>query len=325
MSQSNADIIKKADITIGDLAANGGLLNPEQTNTFIVNMINQPTILNLARVVTMGAPTYKVNKIGFGGRILRKATSVTAVADNDRAKPITSQVELQSKEIIAEVHIPYDVLEDNIEGGNINAAQAQGNAGGLMNTILAMIAERAALDLEEWALRGDTSLAGTDEYLGMNDGWLKLAAAGGHTGTFELGKMSKDAVKTNILALPTQYLRNRAVMRNFMSYANETELRDTYAARQTALGDNNLQNSQDITVFGTKVTPAALMPDNKVLFTNPLNLLFGIQRKVTIEYEKSIRTREFIIVLTLRCDAQIEEDDATVLLTGTASSGGGGV
>ncbi|MEG1728194.1 MAG: phage major capsid protein [Bacteroidaceae bacterium] len=321
MSQSNADIIKKADITIGDLAANGGLLNPEQTNTFIVNMINQPTILNMARVVTMGAPTYKVNKIGFGGRILRKATSVTAVAENDRAKPITSQVELQSKEIIAEVRIPYDVLEDNIEGGNINAAQAQGNAGGLMNTILTMIAERAALDLEEWALRGDTSLAGTDAYLGMNDGWLKLAAAGGHTGGFTLGKMSKDAVKTNILALPTQYLRNRAVMRNFMSYANETELRDTYAARQTALGDNNLQNSQDITVFGTKVTPAALMPENKVLFTNPLNLLFGIQRKVTIEYEKSIRTREFIIVLTLRCDAQIEEDDATVLLTGTAPVG----
>lgn len=317
MSLTNAELIQKADITIADLAANGGLLSPEQTNTFMRKLINSPTILSSARVVSMGAPTYKVNKIGFGSRILRKATSATALPDNQRAKPVTSQIELVSKEIIAEVRLPYDVLEDNIERGNINVSQVDGNAGGLMNTILALIAEQAALDLEEWALLGDT--ASSDDYLKMNDGWLKTAATLGHGGSFELGKMSKDAVKAAILALPTQYLRNKALMRNFISHANETELRDTYATRQTALGDANLQNSNDISVFGTRVTPAALMPENKLLFTNPNNLLFGIQRKITVEYAKDIRTREFIIVLTLRCDAQIEESDAVVLLTGAVT------
>lgn len=316
MGASNIDIIQKADMTIADLASNGGLLSPEQTNKFLVKLINQPTILTAARVVTMNSPTSKINKIGFGGRILRKATSAVALPENERAKPITSQIELNSKEIMAEVRLPYDVLEDNIERGNINAAQANGNAGGLMDTVLGMIAEQAALDLEEWALLGDT--ASSDTYLKMNDGWLKRAA-GGHTGSFENGKMSKDAIKTSILALPPQYLRNKSLMRNFISHANETELRDTYATRQTALGDANLQNSNDITVFGTRVTPAALMPENKLLFTNPLNLLFGIQRKITVEYAKDIRTREFIIVLTLRCDAQIEETDASVLLTGVTT------
>lgn len=314
MSKSNSNIIQKADMTLADLAANGGLLNPEQTDKFIVQLINQPTILNGARVVSMNAPTRKVNKIGFGSRILRKAVSQTALTKDQRAKPTTGQISLETKELIAEVRIPYDVLEDNIERGNINA-KAGDQAGGLMATILSMIAAQAALDLEEWALLGDT--ASGDEFLAMNDGWLKLAS-GGHTGSFTLGQMDKNACKSAILALPTQYLRDKSSMRYFMSHANETELRDTYASRQTALGDNNLQNSQNISVFGSQAAPAALMPENKLLFVNPLNLLFGIQRKITVEYDKDITTREFIIVLTTRVDAQIEETDASVLLTGAA-------
>lgn len=94
MSLTNAELIQKADLTIADLAANGGLLSPEQTNTFMRKLINSPTILSSARVVSMGAPTYKVNKIGFGSRILRKAVSATALDANQRAKPVTSQIEL---------------------------------------------------------------------------------------------------------------------------------------------------------------------------------------------------------------------------------------
>lgn len=312
--KDNQSIIQKADMTLSDLAANGGLLNPEQTDRFIVDLINQPTILNRARVVSMNGPSRKINKIGFGDRIMRKATSQVALTKEQRAKATTGKIELNTKELIAEVRLPYDVIEDNIERGNINA-KAGDQAGGLMATLINMISERAALDLEEWALLGDT--ASGDEYLAMNDGWLKRAAAG-NVGSYDLGFMNKDACKSAILALPTQYLRNKAQMSYFMSHANETELRDTYASRQTALGDNNLQNAADISVFGCRATPAALMPENKLLFTNPLNLLFGIQRKISLEYDKDITTREFIVVLTTRVDAQIEEEDASVLLTGVA-------
>lgn len=315
---SNQNIIQKADLTLSELASNGGLLNPEQTDKFIVQLIDQPTLLGASRVVSMNSHTTKVNKIGFGSRILRKAVSQTALPADKRAKPTTDQISLETKELIAEVRIPYEVLEDNIERGNINAQGGQ--AGGLMTTILNMIAAQAALDLEEWALLGDTS--SSDEYLAMNDGWLKKAAEG-HTGSFTLGKMDKDACKSAILALPTKYLRNKASMRYFMSHANETELRDTYATRQTALGDANLQANNNISVFGSQAAPAALMPENKLLFINPMNLLFGIQRRITLEYDKDIRTREFIIVLTTRVDSQIEETDASVLLTGVAPSTGG--
>ena len=51
------------------------------------------------------------------------------------------------------------------------------------------------------------------------------------------------------------------------------------------------------------------------MLTNPLNLIWGIQRRVTMEVDKDIRTREFIIVLTARVAVEIEEDEAVVKYT----------
>jgi HK97 family phage major capsid protein len=304
---SNAELIKKADIALSDLVSDGGLLSPEQTDRFIRTLIDSPTVLNAARVVTMNAPTRKINKIGFGSRILRPAVSATALDPEDRVKPTTSQVVLNTKEVIAEVHIPYDVLEDNIERGNINAGSESG-AGGLHETIVQLIAERAALDLEELVLLGD-SISG-DPYLALVDGWMKLATA--HTVDAGNTTISKTLLKNAVKAMPDKYLRNRSELVHFVSVDNETELRDTYASRATNLGDTMLQGLGPLYAWGSQVLGAPMMPAAKGLFTNPLNLIFGIQRRVTIEYDKDIRTREFIIVLTTRVACEIEEDDAVV-------------
>jgi len=301
----NQSLIKKADIALGDLASGGGLLNPEMTDKFIRTLIDSPTIINRARTVTMNAPTRKINKIGFGTRILRPALSATALSSGDRVKPDLSQIQLDTKEVIAEVHIPYDVLEDNIEGGNINAGMESG-AGGLHATIVQLMAERAALDLEELLLLGDT-LSG-DPYLALLDGYLKrstahIVDAGGAT-------IDKALLKAGIKAMPDKYLRNRAALEHFVSVDNDTEYRDTYASRQTALGDNMLQGTGPVYAWGSQLKSVPLMPNTSGLYCNPLNRIFGIQRRITIEYDKDIRTREFIVVITTRVANQIEETDA---------------
>ena len=304
----NQDIIKKADIALSDLVggpSGGGLLNPEMTDRFIRTLIDSPTIINRARTVTMNAPTRKINKIGFGSRILRPALSSTALSAGDRVKPDLSQIELNTKEVIAEAHIPYDVLEDNIEGGNINASMESG-AGGLHGTMVQLMAERAALDLEELLLLGDTASA--DPYLALLDGYLKrttnhIVDAGGMV-------INKNLLKMGVKAMPDKYLRNRAALEHFVSVDNDTEYRDSYASRQTALGDNMLQGTGPVYAWGSQLKPVPLMPNTHGLFCNPLNLIFGIQRRITIEYDKDIRTREFIVVITARTDNQIEEVDA---------------
>jgi len=310
---TNQELIQKADMALSDLAT-AGKLNPEQTDRFIRTVIDQPTLLNAVRTVTMSTPSRKINKIGFGSRIMRPAVSATALQDSDRVKPDLGQVQLDTVETMAEIHLPYDVLEDNIEGGNVSVPM-QSPAGGLHQTIVDLIAERAALDLEELAIQGDTSSG--DAYLAMQDGYLKLAAANvADVG----GAFDKSAVKTALKTMPTRYLRNRAALQHFVSVDNETEIRDSYANRNTALGDSTVQANSPIYVFGSKITPVALMPGANGLFTDPLNLIFGIQRNVLIEYDKDIRARVFIIVLTTRVAFKIEETNALVKYTGITGS-----
>jgi hypothetical protein len=302
-------IVRKADMVLADLAT-AGKLNPTQTDRFIRTLIDQPTILRQVRTVAMSTPEMKLNKIGFGSRILRPAVEATALASGDRSKPDLGQVVVNTKEVIAEVHIPYQVLEDNIERGNIHV-DMQSGAGGLHQTIVDLIAERAALDLEELGLKGDTGSG--DAYLALADGYLKLATA---NAVAVGGAFTKNAVKAAVKAMPDKYLRNRARLIHFVSHDNEMEMRDQYGTRQTALGDTHIQGNLPLYVFGSKLEGAALMPQANGLFCDPENLIFGVQRDVSIEYDKDIRTRTFIVVLTCRVGFQIEEVNAVAKYTG---------
>lgn len=303
---TNKEIIEKADLALSDIAS-AGKLNPTQTNRFIRKLIDQPTILNVCRVVPMPAPSYKINKIGIGSRMLKAATENTALSSGNRTKPSFEAVTLTSKEVIAEVRIPYAVLEDNIEGGNAFAALQQG-AGGLHSTMIDLMAERAALDLEELAILGDVGSG--DTYLALNDGFLVQIT----TNVVDAGSatFSKEITKAGLKAMPTKYLRDRVKMRHFVSVNNETEMRDTYGNRQTAMGDAQVQGNLPLYSFGSQVNGVALMPASKGIFTDPMNLIMGIQRDVTMEYDKDITTRQFIIVLTARVDFKIEEETACV-------------
>lgn len=307
---TNKELIQKADLALSDLAT-AGKLNPDQTNRFIRKLIDAPTIINMVRTVAMTAPTMKVNKIGFGSRILNAATSATALASASRVKPDLSQVTLNTKEVIAEINIPYDVIEDNIERGRVDGSLQEG-AGGLHQTIVDLIAERASLDLEELLIQGDTA-NGTDTYLALVDGFLKLMTSNVVNAA---GPISKDVIKAGVKAMPSRFLRNRAAMQHFISVPNETELRDNYANRQTALGDQHVQGNLPLYVYGSQVKGAALMPAANGIFTDPQNLIFGIQRNIMIEYTKDIRSRVFIIVLTARVACAIEEEVACVKYTG---------
>jgi len=295
------DLIKKADIALGDLAS-GGLLTTEQSNRFIRNLIDQPTILREARTVTMNSPSMELNKIGFGSRILKPASQTAgsrALAIGDRSKPDLGKVTLNTSEVIAEVRLPYEVLEDNIERGNMT------------NTVLALMAERAALDIEELILLGDTGSG--DAYLALMDGVLALTTTNTVDGTDVgvTGQLFNDTIK----AMPTQYRRNKNLMRFYNSMDIEQDYRNTVSQRGTDLGDAILTGSNALPVFGVPMRGVALMPDASGLFLNPQNIVVGMQRRIRIESEKLISEREFKIVLTLRLAVELEEETAVVKQT----------
>ncbi len=308
---TNQELLKKADWAVADLAADGGLLNPEQANQFIRKLLIQPTILRQSRSVTMASPQRNINKIQFATRILHPGVSGQALIEADRSKPTTEQIQLNTKEVIAEVRLPYDVIEDNIERGNIGTHRESGQPetnGGIKDTIMTLIAERAALDLEELALLGD--LGSGDPYLALLDGFLVQSV----TNIVDHGAatIDKSLFKNGLKAMPDQYLRNRSAMKHWVSVDNEIEYRDTLASRETSLGDSQIQATGPVFGFGVPVEAASLMPGDEGLLTNPLNLIFGVQRQIHIETDKIIAERVYQIVLTLRVDFLIEEEEAVV-------------
>lgn len=323
----NKELLKKADLALADLA-NGGLLNAEQSDTFIRKLITQPNIINgnQIRFVPMSSPQRKIEKIGFGKRILRAATAGTALATaavdgafngvteaTARAKPVTETITLITKEVIADVPLPYDVMEDNIE--RAMAANNEGmneGPGGLRTTILELIAERASTDLEELAILGDTDLGTGDTYLQLLDGWLKNAEENGNTVDFGGATVSKALFKAGLKAMPDQYKRDLGSLFHFVSMDNELEYRDTLADRATATGDRFITSADPAPAYGTSVAGVSLMPAAKGMLTNPKNLIMGVQRDVSMEFDKDIRKREYIIVLTARIDFKIEEPEAIV-------------
>jgi hypothetical protein len=313
---ANEQLLQKADWAIGDLTANSGLLNPEQANAFIRKLLIQPTLLAQARRVVMNAPTRKINKIQFASRILKAgytaglSRTLDDTANRERSKPTTEQIELNTKEVIAEIRLPYEVIEDNLERGNIGMSR-DGNgssSGGIVSTIMDLIAERAALDLEELAILGDTGSA--DPYLALTDGYLarftsNVVDAGG-------ANISRTIMKNGSKTMPTQYRRQRSQMRHYLSTEQEIEYRDTLANRETSFGDGQHQSTSTVWAAGTPVEGVGLMPGAQGIMTHPLNLIFGVQRQIHIESDKDIQAREYIIVLTARVDLQVEEELAGV-------------
>jgi hypothetical protein len=309
----NKEILKKADMALADIAS-AGALNTEQSNKFIRGLIDTPTLLNQARVVGMNSPTMDINKIGIGERIFHAGTENTALTSGQRSKATTSKISLASKEVIAELNLPYAVLEDNIERGNINfggTSNIGGGAsgGGLVDTLLALISQRAALDIEEMALLGDTAGA-AGNVLDLFDGYLKRSTS--NVVDAGAATINKSMFKNGLKTMPNKYLRNRTALKHFVSVNNEIEYADTLADRATALGDNKIQNANANRAFGSTVESVALMPEAQGLYTDPKNLIVGIQRDLSFEVDKDIRTRQWIVVLTARLDFQIEEEAAIV-------------
>lgn len=304
----NKSLLQKADLALADLAANSGILQTEQADVFIRTLLDSPTIINQCRVIPMNAPERRINRIGFGDMITRAArqsAGTRKLTEAERARPQLGQLLLNTKEIIAQVNLPYETLEDNIERGN------------LQNTIISLIGERVALDLEHLILNGDPGYVDADPnvqaFMRLTTGVLNRVTSNTVNGT-GLGT-SASLFSQTIKALPTKYRRNRDMMRFYVPMDVEQDYRLAVSNRGSNLGDAILTTNQALPVFGVPMRGIAVIPDTKGIFTDPKNIMFGIWREIRMEFDKDIESREYIIVLTARVGLQLEEEEAIVKIT----------
>lgn len=304
------ELIRKADLALSDLSTNGGLMNAEQSDRFLRKLIDQPTILNEARTIRMRRPQMEINKIGFTSRILRAANQGAigepgspgrALAAADRASPVTEKITLNTSEVIAEIDLPYEVIEDNIEGGAVDGTQFE-------ETILDLIAERAATDLEELLITGNVGSG--DPFLNLQDGILELATS--NIVNQNSAVIDPDLFANMLKSLPTKYHRLLGQMKFYLQTTKEIDYRMQVAQRQTSLGDATLTGTSPVAVLGVGMKSAALMPAANAVLTIPRNIIWGVQRNFRMEFDRLVRERVFVIVLSMRVAIQIEEEDMVV-------------
>lgn len=300
----NATILQKADLALTDITTDGGLLLPAQAQKFMRVLIKQAVLIKEATVVPMRSPKQIIEKIRFGSRILRAGKEAVALPRADRAKPDLGQIELDAKLFKAEVRLSNEIMEDSIERGT------------LRNTIMQMMAERIALDMEEVVLTGDTN--SSDVTLANLDGILKQATS--HVIDNANAFTTKSVFANMLRAMPSEFLRNRRDLRFIGSIQSEMAYRDSLAERATVGGDKFLLEDVPVLYAGVPLLPVPMMPENlgggtnstDVILTDPANINVGIWRNIRIETDKAISEGVLIIVATLRFDVVFAHEPAVV-------------
>lgn len=342
------ELFQRADtIVVNDLLTGGGLLLPAQYERFLEYVTDQPTILKDVRRVSMSREKMEFDKMGFGSRVLKspwnKTPSVTtgvphhvpskygpantagpltnpmgelyALQQSDWAKPTLGRLWIEVVKKMAEIHLSYDTLENNIERADFS------------DHIMRLLAARVSVDIEEWILNASTT--STDTFLNDAEGVMKQANSTGHV-TDALGAtITTPLWFAGKRSIPPKYFRDGRY-KIYTSPGVELDWREVLTNRPTSVGDQFLFEDGVAKILGMPLigcanileadtyVPGGEAPNvtncTKALLIDPRNIMFGIFREILIETDKDIRNQEYIIVVSMKIGVQIDEPDAIGLI-----------
>jgi hypothetical protein len=322
---SKIDALQQMEKAVIDgTALPASILNTQQANRFIDLVVDESVLLKQVRVARIDHPAGEINKLDLGTIVTEDAS--LSVTTNT---PSESTVTYNTVKYRSSFDLASDFTEDNIEGA------------GVRDTLLNMFSKRIATDAEIAAIEGDDSLGtGTAELnlLSANDGWFKLLTADvpvaqqiNAAGASASRKLFYDMKR----AIPRRYRISRPDYRYLSptSVADKWELDEgelntgsegQVATRQTGsvgrspfgipMSEVNLF-PEDLT-FGTAVTDAS-----KIVLTPFANLIWFIQRKITIEWDRVPRQDKWEVTIHFRTDVEVENDDMVVMANNVSESG----
>lgn len=308
MVMSTAELIRKATGPVGTAdvgEAGAGLLSPEQSADFLDKVYDATAFSQAQRNLRRRSAEGSINKIGIGGRILRKKNE--GVDDAELIKPDFGEVDYAVKRYRADTEINEEVFEDNIEGE------------GFEDHWIGLITAQIGRDLEDLHFNGDES--SSDKFLKLNEGWLEQLAAGSsgahrvNGASIESGAVTKDQFFAALAAMPAKY-KNSGRLRYIGNPTVQERYWEFLTDRATGAGDRALLGETMNLPGAIPFLGVPAMPTTRLLLADPANFIVVTRRDIryrkTTEGREAIRQDKRFYAWFLATDPVIEEADAVV-------------
>jgi hypothetical protein len=292
----------------------------KEADMFIDYVVNEAVVLKVVRVVKMPDKKYNIDKIGIGDPVLVKGVPGVDPGDTVTVTGPT-QVQLDSEEVIGIVSIGDDTLEDNIEGD------------AFVQHLLTMIGNKAANQIDEMSIHGDTAVASTG-ILDRADGFYKRAKAGGANVIEAMADADRywpganGAKMTRLLKrLPTKYRQDNRKLGLFLHNDLYLDYNEELASKGFSEAWQAITGTVDVPIKQVPNIVVPLMKTNMsftysatpytngtfAMLTNPKNLIVGFHREIRIESQRQARKRATDYVITARLAVQIENPEAIAI------------
>ena len=286
-------------------------LNKQALQEFIHKAVEDQVLLKEVRVETVTAPMGKILKFNIGSRVIRSPAEGQAV--NTDAGISCAGVDYQTVKVMLRVPITKEAIEDSIYREKLG------------NKIMQLVAQAFGRDLEDLGINGDTATPNTDpdyEFLKICDGWVKQGKSGTHVYDHQGAEIDKTVFSKLRRLLPPKYRVKGLVY--IMSPDMLEAFKDYLTNRATPAGDMILMSGGEVKPFGVPVITPPKWPDNEIWLTHPKNLVFIVQRDITIR--KTTQSDEVVdkdlyakYVVSARVAYVIEELEAIARATNIAT------
>lgn len=318
------EMVEKSAIDSNSLP--NSVLNREQANRFIDLVVDESVLLKQVRVVRVNRNKGEINKLDLGTIVTEGAHTTSKATTN---VPSESVVTYDCEKYRSGFDLKTDFMEDNIEGKSIR------------NTLLSMFSKRIAIDTEMAAIEGDDDLTVGDgqskenNLLGVNDGWGKILLANVPSaqqidaGGFAPSKKLYYDMKR---AIPSRYRAAKPDYTWIVPSGPFDKWKLDWSDRETAGGDTALAKAMVPGPWGIDMLEVPLMPedlsfgsagtDGSWIWLTPLqNLIYFVQRDITIEWDRRPRQDVWEVTIHFRVDFEVENPDLVVLAKNVSMSG----
>ena len=294
-------------ITSGTTLASYGKLNPEQESQFRDWLIEKQVALSRVQTLIMSAPQRYLDELLTASRKLRAASEATAPTAADAFT--TARRSLTTVETIWAEDVSLSFIEDNIERGNIDAHIARNLATAVGN------------DHNDLFWNGDED--SSDDFLGINDGIIDIAKNDANVVDYDATSDTKvEAILSGAYRMFAYDYASRPDLNPvfFVPYKTALTYAEEFANHSTAFGEQvTLNGLPALRYFGVPVVAEPHLAGDEAVLTPAQNLIWGVQRGITMESQWNPRKRVIEYTVTARTDQNYAKSQAVVLIDGIAS------